>query len=178
MIPYEILVAALATLLIILDKMGEVSIKGTSPLPINSKYRNWLIGAFYLLAGFYWGQSIFIFTKSWYAITTGIIISIFCLMYFLSTLGKPTETNENEKQQEPENNDAVSYTSYTSSLIGKTGKILYELKSNCEHGYTYQYVGILDDTKDSIIISTDSQFSESESFVINRIDGQWIVAIK
>jgi len=154
MIPYRIFIAAILTLVIILNK---ISLNKPQRLRLNSLVAKMTMGTVYFLAAFYWILSIFCFSTKWYAYLISIIIAFVTFVYYYFVYLYDGKKKENV---------AYNYADY----IGRIGKVT----SKIENGY----IGKFDDAKELVFINSTDTLEIGEDFQISEIKEGKIMAIK
>lgn len=156
MIPYRIFLAAIFTLVIILDKISSVF----SDKKDTFIYRS-LMTAVYCVASFYWTFSIFHYSTELYTYLISITVSFSVLVYM-------TFKNLTAEKKDV----AVPDFKY---LIGMTGKISHPYDmSSTEKGF----IGQIDNTNELVFFKSDEVFETNDRFKIIDIKGENIIVKK
>lgn len=177
MIPYEIFLASILTLLCVLYKIYTLS--GGSKVAYGEAFTGNLFFFFliilYFSTGFFWGKSIN-FNYSWLSYTVSGILGICFVLYFIGTglksvMGEVQNVTETEKKIEINNNSEFP-------LIGRCGTIVNKIASNVEDSGLSTYMGELDETDEPILVACDAPLNPDDKFTIVGTGGKWIIIEK
>lgn len=161
MIPLYVLIAAIATFFVLMN--GTLMI-----FPKDSRPAEFLMRIVYGVAVFFWVMAIFGTASVGAYITSGVITLLAVL------IGQPKDNATILEDNEPK--VALSTmqigTEFDFPYIGKTGKIY------CPSGEKGSYLGLLDETNDSILIYSDENFKPEEKFLIKKVENGKILVDK
>lgn len=160
-VPSDILIASLATLIVLMNDTFLVFPKGSRPAEI-------LIKIFCGVATFFWVMAIF--DKSTVvAYTTAGVLALIAFLIGPIKDNTPQINPENVNMSPP---TVQIGTEFDFPYIGKTGKIY------CPSGEKGSYLGLLDETNDPILIYSDEKFKPEEKFLIKKVENGKILVDK
>ena len=160
MIPTNILIASIATLIILMN--------GTLlSFPKDSRPAKILVKIICGVAAYFWTMAIF-GTPS---LASYIVSSCLALVAFL--VG-PMKSVEQPNGIQPVITEPIKFQSSANvselPFMGKTGKVY------CQSGEKNSYLGILDESGDSILVYCNKALKDEEKFIISNVkDGRIIV---
>ena len=156
MIPYQILFAAIATLIFLLGRLSASL--GQATIDTDFPWWNYLFGAALAAAAYFWTAAL-LNTQSIFGIIVPTVAAILALLYYLGGLS----SKKVEKKSR-------TVTMKIDSPIGKKGEITEELQRG-------QFLGTLVDG-DSIILHSEEDLKVGDQFVVARFDEGEFIATK
>ena len=149
-IPYQILIASILTLILLLNKLLLLNKDIDYTMSAHGRA---IMSVLCGVASFYWAESLFYFPHSWYALSLSISVCASAFVIYMFTHKVKKEEHKTE----------------SISLFERKGHVTYYDNSN------FLFYGVFDDGgKENVIFKSNIDYKIGDTFSIDRYDGEFL----